>query len=43
VLRYLPVLVLTAVLPAPGMAQTWETITSKEGGFTVDMPTKPNF
>lgn len=29
-------------LDTPG-ARPWETITSKEGGFTVDMPAKPSF
>ena len=29
-------------LDAPG-ARPWQTITTKEGGFTIDMPVKPQF
>src|SRR4051812_24494979 len=36
-------LVTLGVSAAPGSAQTaWETVTSKEGQFTVEMPTKPD-
>jgi hypothetical protein len=38
-------LVLSAALAFPVSAQSpaWETVTSKEGQFTVEMPTKPSF
>ncbi|HEX5272673.1 MAG TPA: DUF1349 domain-containing protein [Gemmataceae bacterium] len=42
-MRLLPVLVLAALLPSQAPAQSkWETVTSKEGGFTVDLPAKPD-
>jgi preprotein translocase subunit SecD len=38
-------LLLTFVLVLPALAQptAWETVTSKEGQFTVEMPTKPSY
>ncbi len=40
---FLLVLFLAAVCTDPARAQgTWETVTSKEGQFTVEMPKKPN-
>ncbi len=38
-------LTLAFVLVLPALAQTpaWETVTSKEGQFTVEMPTKPSY
>ncbi len=42
-LRALSLVVLATVLTPQAFAQTaWETVTSKEGGFTVEMPVKPS-
>ena len=41
-MRLLLVLGLTTVLTVPAFAQpTWEVVTSKEGGFSVEMPATP--
>jgi hypothetical protein len=36
-------LALALVFPVFGEPPAWETVTSKEGLFTVEMPTKPSF
>jgi regulation of enolase protein 1 (concanavalin A-like superfamily) len=42
-MRVFSLLILAAVCTAPAWAESpWETVTSKEGQFTVEMPAKPN-
>jgi regulation of enolase protein 1 (concanavalin A-like superfamily) len=35
-------LLTAALVGGPAVAQNWQTVTSKEGGFTVEMPAKPS-
>jgi regulation of enolase protein 1 (concanavalin A-like superfamily) len=43
-MRTLSAVVLAAAFSAPTFAQSaWESVTSKEGGFSVEMPKKPSF